>query len=227
MIRLRNGLLAAMAVFMLGCGGMESNPSTARVRVLNAAVSLRGVDVVVDGARAATGLAFSQSSVPRAVPAGFVDWAASAPGDPTPLARGAVRVAPGSVATLILAPGPQGPVARVAPEDRRRPSPGVFRTRFADLRSSAGPVDVYVVTPGDELPEVVILAQNLKPGEPTPYADVPEGEYELLVTQAGNPLDVVFTRSDLSKGGKVFSLYLADPDAPGVPDTFIQVGELP
>jgi hypothetical protein len=197
------------------------------VRVLNASVALRGVDVFIGGAKVASGLAFSQQSVPRAVPAGIVDWVASVPGDPTPVARGAVRLAPGSVATLILAPGAQGPVARVAPEDRRRPGPGAFRTRYADLRSSAGPVDVYVLTPGVELPEVVILAQNLRPGEASPYADVPEGEFELLVTRAGNPLDVVFTRQDQSKAGKVFSLYVADPDSPGEPDTFVQVGELP
>ena len=83
------------------------------------------------------------------------------------------------------------------------------------------------MTPGIELPEVEILGFGLTRGRASGYVEVPEGEYSLLVTAAGNPLDVVVDLPNQSKGGKVFSLYLADP-APGSRDPLlVQVGEGP
>jgi hypothetical protein len=218
-----------LAVALAGCAGesVGPNPGTKRLRVVNGNVALGPVDVWIGSRRVAAGLPFTGQSVPVAVPSGPVDWAVTRPGEATPVATGRVSLAADGSSTLLLAGTSQTPLATVAKEDSRLPGAGKFRVRFADLRSGALPVDVSAVTPGVELPEVEILAQGLVPGRASQYVDVPEGEFSLLVTAAGNPLDVVLDRPDQSKGGKVFSLYLADPAPGGREPLLIQVGELP
>lgn len=73
----------------------------------------------------------------------------------------------------------------------------VFQMRFAHTAESLGPVDVYFAAPGTP-PVAGQEAGTLSFGELLPAIDYTVGDYEYVVTTAGNPGDILFTSATLS-----------------------------
>jgi hypothetical protein len=73
----------------------------------------------------------------------------------------------------------------------------VFQMRFAHTAESLGPVDVYFAAPGTP-PVAGQEAGTLSFGELSPATDYTVGDYEYIVTTAGNPGDILFTSSTIA-----------------------------
>jgi hypothetical protein len=73
----------------------------------------------------------------------------------------------------------------------------VFQMRFAHTAESVGAVDVYFAAPGTP-PVAGQEAGTLSFGELSPATDYTVGDYEYIVTTAGNPGDILFTSSTIA-----------------------------
>ncbi|HEY5623986.1 MAG TPA: DUF4397 domain-containing protein [Gammaproteobacteria bacterium] len=205
------GRAAALATIALGIAACDSDsanqnitppplPEGATVRVVHASADAPDVDVVVNGASFAEGLAFKAATSLQAVAAGSV----------TVQVDGIVH---GGVATVI---GPVdvtlanqtenniiavGSVSAIEPLVVTSPLPsfasGTVRVQVVHGSPSAPQVDVYVTAPGADLVQSAPLGsfafkENLGPVE------IPQGDYQIRVTLPGDPGTVVFDSGTVS-----------------------------
>lgn len=88
----------------------------------------------------------------------------------------------------------------------------VFEARFGHLANSLAAVDVFIAAPG-VAPVVGAEAASLSFGEIAPAADLPEGDYVIIVTAAGDPSTVFYTSDTISLPARtalVFTLFDGD-----------------
>ena len=117
--------------------------------------------------------------------------------------------------TILLSGNIAAPDVTVWEYDRRewQGTETVFEGRFAHTAESLGPIDVYFQPTGTP-PALGMEAGTLAFTEILPTVDYPEGEYEVILTTAGDPADVLFTSAPLSPTVQAgFTLAVFDADA--------------
>ena len=100
------------------------------------------------------------------------------------------------------------------PERNFDGSETIFEARFANLSTSAGRVDFYLLAPGTD-PVLGQQIGTLGRGEFLDSVDIEEGDYVLAVTAAGDPSNVLFEAAAgtyVSSNVSTFALY----DASGI-----------
>ena len=116
--------------------------------------------------------------------------------------------------TFLLSGDIAAPAVNVWEYDRREweGTETVFQGRFAHTAESLGPIDVYFQPTGTP-PALGMEAGTLSFSEILPTVDYPEGEYEVILTTAGDPGDVLFTSSPLTpvvQAGFILAVFDAD-----------------
>jgi hypothetical protein len=164
------------------------------VQVLHASPDAPKVDVLVDGAKAISNLDFGQGSSLALLPPGAhsVTVQAQTPGSPTTVIGPANLSLDASTQYIVIA---EGAVANLAPVIFTRPltpvASGQARVQVFHAAPNAPAVDVYVTAPGASLAGASPLGSFSFKGTIGP-ASVPAGSYQIRVTVAGKPAQVVF-----------------------------------
>ena len=178
-------VLALLGSFLLPADPLRAAvPSQliSQMRVVHALPGAPAVDIFMDGARIAPGLAFGVATPHINLPAGPHEVAVVPVGavPPTPILTTALDMAPGQPYTLmILGAPPAPPVALTLLDARFAPIGGPARVRFIHASPNLPAVDVAMA--GGP-----VLATGLAFGEATPYIDVPPSTVALELRLAGS-----------------------------------------
>jgi len=164
------------------------------VQVLHASPDAPKVDVLVDGSKAVSDLDFGQGSGVALLPPGdhTVTVQAQTPGSPTTVIGPANLSFDATTQYIVIA---EGAVAQLGPVIFTRPATpvdaGQARVQVFHAAPNAPAVDVYVTAPGANLAGATPLGSFSFKGTIGP-ASVPAGSYEIRVTVAGQPTQIVF-----------------------------------
>lgn len=173
----------------------------ASVRVVHASPDAPAVDVLVDGNRAITNLAFGQA-------AGYVDLAAGShqvavvptgAGPEAAVIQATLELAAGRAYTVMAV----GQLAQIEPlvlsDDRAAPMGSTAKVRFVHTAPDAPAVDI-AVTGGP------VLFSNVPFKEASQYLEAPAGTLDLEVRVAGTDTAVLTVPGVTLEAGKVYTI---------------------
>jgi hypothetical protein len=180
------GLVLALASGPITSATTSASQPPTQIRVLNALPESPAVDVLIDGAPTATGLAFGANPQYVAVPPGSHAVVVTLPGAPAaPLVSTQLTVAPGASFTLFaIAPVGAAPTFIVLPDEPPGAGGPGANARFVHASPNTPSVDL-AVTGGP------ILFSNIAFGQASPYLPVPAGPVDLEARLAGTPVVVL------------------------------------
>ncbi len=170
------------------------------VQVLHASPDAPAVDVILDGVKAISNLDFGQGSRVAVLTPGThsVSVQARTPGSPTTVVAPTDLPLEADTQYVVIA---EGAVANLGPQIFTRPVPPVTSTQARVQVFHAAPnapsVDVYVTAPTAALAEATPLGTFSFKGTLGPVS-VPAGTYQIRVTVAGQPTEVVFDSGSVS-----------------------------
>jgi len=134
--------------------------------------------------------------------------------DPSRLASQAINVAADTAYTLVLGGSIAAPSITLW-ETAEREWAGtetVFETDFAHFAPSIGAVDIYFATTGTP-PAGSTPVASLSNGERAAFREFPDGNYEVIVTPAGDPATILFQSTPIAPPQATrTTLMLFDPD---------------
>lgn len=197
------GILSAVA--LTGCGSdNRSNPlapvAPARVMAVHASPDAPAVDLIVDGAVAATGLAFANNTVYLEVASGTRNVKVNVAGTTTTVINASLPVTSGSSYTVFAS----DVVASISPvvltDDLTAPAAGNAHVRFVHLSPDAPAVDVAV-----QGGPVLFANKTFK--EYTPFTPVAAGTYDLEVRPAGSATVVLPLNGIVLQPGKIYTVF--------------------
>jgi hypothetical protein len=193
-------------------GAAGDSQLISQVRVVHALPGAPAVDIFVDGARIAPGLAFGAATPHINLPAGPHEFAVVPAGavPPTPILTTALDMTPGQPYTfMILGAPPAPPVALVLQDARIAPLGGPAQVRFIHGSPNVPPVDVAIV--GGP-----VLSTDLAFGQATPYIEVPASTVALELRLAGSETVALLIPDTVLAVGTVYT-FAAIGLAGGVP----------
>jgi hypothetical protein len=197
-------VLATLAVS--GCSDDDSNNNpvaptpTGRVMAVHASPDAPAVDLVVDGAAVAGGLAFPSNTGYLSVPAGTRNIKVQVAGTTTTVIDANVDVSAGADYS-VFANGPVASIgALVVADDLTPPAAGKAHVRFVHLSPDAPAVDV-AVTGGP------VLFADREFREYTAFAPVDAGTYDLEVRLAGTSTAVLPLPGISLQAGKIYTVF--------------------
>lgn len=174
------GALAAVALGAVTLSSAQvSAQATGRVRVVHMSPDAPAVDVLVDGQRAISNLAFKSAAEYAALPAGTRNIRVTPAGqNQTAVITADLPITAGQDATVV-AIGPLAQVAgQVIPDNNAAPAAGKAKVRVVHAAPDAPAVDI-AVRGGP------VLVPNLAYRGVSPYLEVDAGTYNLEVRPTG------------------------------------------
>jgi hypothetical protein len=175
------GMLVMVLTLGLFTGLGQAQSGMTRVRVVHASPDTPSVDVLVDGTRAISGLAFKAVSPYASVPAGQRKFQVFPTG--TTMGKPVIEVAPTLAAGkdyTVIAFGQLCITPGLFEDDNRVPAAGKARIRFIHGSPDAPAVDIAVTGGPVIFPNVAFKAASA-------YAEVDAGTYNLEARAAGTP----------------------------------------
>ena len=100
------------------------------------------------------------------------------------------------------------------------PSSGDFGLRVVDTAGSAGPVDIYLTTPGEPLTGLTPILSGVTAGSVTQYLPEAPGSIAVQVTPHGNQGSVLIDETVNPTSGQLVTAFILDPPAGGGPGQF-------
>jgi Domain of unknown function (DUF4397) len=228
--------LIALSILTASCG---STINLAQVRFINAIPDGQPVDIVVNGARIISSLAFDTVQ-PNTTPASYVPVNSGrdtiqgfAPGDTiNPIAPiGTVQLNGSTQYTLIavgLELNESPPLVLI--DNNTAPTSGNLEFRIVNVSLSAPPngVDVYFVPPGTNINQYTPQISRLGYGQASPYQSLPAiaGGYEVIVTANGGKTALITPSA--APAGSITTLVIVDnvPGNNGISNTLLALNDL-
>lgn len=201
--------VASLAIVRGDVALTAREPFEPRVRVVNAASMLDGVDVYLNGTPAAEGLAFGEATDFQVVESGryvvALYEAGADPDEAEPLDQREVDLDAGEVVSLTSIGAAGQPSLVFATEDVSRPAPSELRVQVVNALPDRTPVDVRDVTQGE------LLFADLGYGEVMPSIAIREGTRSIGVFPAGdsNTHLALLDNKELEAGKSVLWVFTA------------------
>jgi hypothetical protein len=197
-------------------GALTDASSPPEVRAVHAAFATDPVDVALDGdfdPPLFEDLAFPDLQGYRPTVAGEIDVAVTAAGNPgAPLADDQLDLVNGD-RSIVLFVGPPEDLEVISFFESSRRLARYAQLRFLQLAANEANdvLDIYLVEQGEDYTDSPPLVRNLVFRGNTGLLDVLEGDYELVVTPAGDPDTVLAgpVNLDLDATG-VYGYYIVD-----------------
>lgn len=207
-----SSLVIMISLILSGCGGGSSGsgltvpdvtvPPPASLEVLHASQDAPAVNILVEDNAVASNLDFGASANVTVTSGSFdiqVDGILPTT-TTTVIGPATLDVAGDDRVTVIAA----GPVATIEPliliEPQAEVAAGDVRVRVVHAASTAPMVDVYVNAPGTDITTVAPLGTFEFRGTLGPVT-VPAGDYQIVVTVAGDPAAVAFDSGSVGLAG--------------------------
>ncbi len=231
MYRVWSGLCSAGAVsaalLLAGCGA----PQNANVRVVNASPGLTGSTVQVGVTDVVSGLPYGMEGIDqegqfsgppdssgdyRLIGSGInQDILVYAQTQSSSLAKQTQTLVQNDFYTVVMLGAAPTIGIMTLTDDDSAPQSGDFKWRIVDTSSVAGPVDIYLTTPGASLSGLTPVASNMAFGQSTSYFQIKPGSYVVQVTQHGNTVSSLFTAAFSPVGNSIYTTYFLDPPTSG------------
>jgi hypothetical protein len=192
--------------------------SPPELRAVHAAFGTDPVDIAVAGdfdPPLFEDLAFPELQGYEPTLSGENDLTVTDAGNPgAPLVEGTLNLLNGD-RSIALVVGPPEDLELVSFFESNRRFARYARLRFLQMAANEATdaLDIYLVDQGEDYTEFVPLVRNLVFRASTGYIDIVEGDYELVVTPAGDPDTVLAgpTNLDLDATG-IYGYYIVDSD---------------
>lgn len=202
------GLTAALAGLLTAACGGGANWNKASLRLVNGSSAYASLDLVVDGDRLQSGVAYGQRETYALVDAGGPAVDLTLPGATAALSTTKPALTERRSYTL-LAYGGEGALKSVLIDDDVAAESGKGRLRVINAAPEAGALDVYLTGPADPLSTATALQATAELGQLGALVTVDAAGWRLRVTGAGDKDDIRFDQSGLSVGaGQVITIAL-------------------
>lgn len=177
--------------------------STARVRVVHMSPDAPAVDVLVDGQRAISNLAFKSATEYAALPAGTRDVRVTPAGqNATAVISAQLPLQAGQDSTIVAV----GPLAQIGAlplqDDNRAPAAGKAKVRFVHASPDAPNVDIAVAGGPVLFPNVAFRGV-------AGYSEVDAGTYNLEVRAAGTNTVALAVPNVALQPGQIVTIFAA------------------
>jgi hypothetical protein len=216
-------LLAALTLSLAACGDDDGK---AQLRVVHASPDAPNVDVSVDGKVVLSNVPYGTASAYLPIKSGSrkVDVA------PTGTTTNVIDVTSGfkdKAAYTILAANLVASIEPVAlTDDNTPPTSGNVKVRIVHGAPSAGPVDVYVTAPGDDLAAATPTLSAVTFKAASDYLSVPAGSYEIRVTVAGTKTVAIDSGTVALTAGQIRTVVALDAVGGGAPFSALVLADL-
>ena len=178
--------LLAVTLSISNCSSTRS--SDTQLRVLQASPDeTTTLNVLLDGNTTFSNLALNTPTNYSAVNSGSRHLQVEASDSSTPVIDETVTLNRATNYTLITASFATSLTPIFLTDTQTAPGSGDFQFRLVNAAPSAGPVDIYVVTPGTPAGSVPPTASSLLFTSATSYQVLTAGTYDIIFTQAGFP----------------------------------------
>ena len=210
-------LILALAA---ACEDDATGPSQqeGRVRAIHAIGNAPAVDVLADGAVAASALTFGNASGYASLSAGAHTVTVRATGQTTALLTAAPTVVANTDYTFVAAGrlgATTGPTPRlIAITDAAAPPAGQASIRVVHASPAAGNVDVYATSPTADIATATPVLTNVAFGAVAAPLDVAAGTYRFRVTPTGTKIVAIDVNDVAVTAGKYVAVAVGD-NAPG------------
>ncbi len=216
------GLLIAGSLALTGCGGSGSSDGNASVRLLNATLSHRSIDLLVNSSAAISAVTTDALSAYVSPRSGSVVLQVNDTGGSTALTTLSPTIGSGAHDTLVVYEGASGAIrTTLLPEDATLPASGSSAMRVLNAAVDAGAIDIYItpfsgtsVDLATVTPTFSQTAQNF-----VQIADaltLTPGTYEVRVTGQGNKTDLRADLKNVVLASQQLGLLVLTPSSGGV-----------
>jgi hypothetical protein len=184
----RLAILAAALGVLSGCqgiGGLSLSQSGSQVRIIDVSSTSPALDIYQGRDALAYNLGFGTITSYVPVAPGAYTLAANSTGTAQTVSAAKGTFLPASQYTVLIGDTAAGPQPLTL-KDQNQPAPrGQIALRLIDQAERVGPVDLYLVPPGQTLADARPVAANIVSGSNTGYLNVPTGTYTLVMLPAG------------------------------------------
>lgn len=204
------GWLAAAAVIwpLCACQTVSQSQTTSLLRVVDASYNAPAVDVYAGKTEIARNVAAGTITNYAILAPGPVTITVDATGTKEPLATLTTDLQAAGQHSVYLADAGSGFTAKLLRDQAESAPVGEFSVRFLQTAEATGKVDVYYLGNGQSPSDATPLVKDLAPGRVTGYLNVPDGSYQLVVTEAGSTTPVYTSSSATYAGGEVRTILI-------------------
>lgn len=215
------GMAVLAAVALAACSDSGDDDGTAQLRVGNLSPDALVVDIYVDDELVAEGVGYFEGTGYFEVPSGLSEITVTVADDPgTILLDDDVTLNEGTYYTVAAADFVDDMRLIVLTDDNTPPSSGDFQLRAVNASPSAGPVDVYITTPGLPLDEATPVVQGLVFGSASPYIEAVAGTYQVQVTTANTTVVKANLGNVVFGAGQIRTLLIGDLEGGGAEEFY-------
>jgi hypothetical protein len=211
-------VVACAALALSACGGGGSGSGNASVRLVNATATRASLDLLANGATAATAVAADTVSAYAGVAAGSPTLQVN--DDATSTALGTIAPSVGAGGHYALVAYESGGSLRttVIGEDIAAPVAGTAALRVVDAATDAGAVDVYITDPAIDITTLASPSFTFPSStslQTSAFLTFTPGNYRIRVTGAGNPTDLRLDVSGITMTNQEVSSLVLTPSVGG------------
>lgn len=211
-----SGLMVAIAMLCVACGGKGGNSAAANggVRLVNA-TQTNGLALTQGSTTLVSGInAGAASNYEGLAPAAYSMFVSAADGSLATSATMALSVA-SSVNYTVVAYARAGQIKLLGIADSvATPSTGFASVTTYNAGTDAGPLDIYVAAPGtNDVSNLTPTVSNVISGGSSLTQSISAGTYDIIVTGYGRPNDVrLYARSITLTSQEIVALVLTGTD---------------
>jgi len=211
-----------LCVALSGCG----DDHRSRLRAVHASPDAPNVDVLIDGKKVLTNVAYATSSAYLNVSSGSRRIQVNATGATTSVIDATVTLNNKQDYTLLAV----DKLASIAPllltDNNTAPASGQIKVRIVHASPSAGPVDVYVTAPGADITTATPTLTNVPFKAASDYLNVAAGSYQIRVTPTGTKVVAIDSGSVTLQAGQIRTVVALDAQGGGTPLQAIILADL-
>jgi len=197
----------------------------ARVRLIHASPDLGDVEMQIDGELEVPDLTYAMSSGYLQVVGGRSSsiLIQEAGGSATPIFDGATTFQGNSDSTFLVANFMSSAEVVMLEDNTQDPPAGQGLLRIFDAAPTAGTVDIYVITPGEDITTMSPSAAGVGFKGNTGYFARDAGPFEIVVTGVGSKVVLADSGAQTLDDGAISTALVLDPQVPGGTDFRVEL----
>ena len=210
LVPLMLALIAGLGVRPAPSAASSAHQLISQVRVVHMVPGAPAMDVLMDGSRVVTGVAYSTATPYLTLPAGGHEFSLAPTGAAvaSALVNTQQQLAPGQPYTLLALGGSARPL--MLQDERFVPVGGGPRVRFVHASPDTAPLDLAIAGGPTLFP-------NVSFGEATAYLDLPPGAESLVLRLSSTTTEVLALQDIVLTVGSVYTVAVAAGLAGGTP----------
>lgn len=185
-------------VVILGCGSSHH----AQIRFMNVAPEQSALDVLVNGNKAISSVAYGTASTYTSIGAGTEHVQIEPSGSTSPIIDENLTFNNASQSTVMLFSTPSLATVVIA-DDNTAPTSGNLKLRVINASPALGSADVYVVPQGTDLNTVSPTVSSLAVKGVSSYFTLTPGTYQVFFTAPGQKFALIDSGAQTLNAGQV------------------------